>query len=65
MEIEVDIVGEWDGHYVPLAAVPRYNWAPHEVGLYAPSFVTGLSLEDLVKRAYILASQTDANNTIK
>ncbi|KOM49953.1 hypothetical protein LR48_Vigan08g078000 [Vigna angularis] len=62
VEIEIDTTREWNGRCVPLVVAPGYGWAPHEVRLYAPSFVTGLSLEELVGRVYILASETDANN---
>lgn len=43
----------------PPSALPRYEWAPHEVGLYASIFVNGSSLEELLGRVYMLASEND------
>lgn len=44
IEIKIDTVGEWDGVLAPSLVSPGYEWAPHEVGLYASSFLTDLSL---------------------
>lgn len=49
-EIKVDATGEWA------------NVAPHEIGLYAPFYITSASLEYLVSQVGILASTRDAES---
>ncbi|WVZ01769.1 hypothetical protein V8G54_022575 [Vigna mungo] len=44
--------------------VSGYDWAPYEVGLYAPYYVTNASLEYLASRVDIVSSAKDANDIL-
>ncbi|KOM41331.1 hypothetical protein LR48_Vigan04g152900 [Vigna angularis] len=60
-KIEINVTREWV-NVAPPPTVTGYHWAPHEVGLYAPFYITSASLEYLVSRVNILASTRDAES---
>ncbi|WVZ16443.1 hypothetical protein V8G54_009425 [Vigna mungo] len=58
--IEINVVDEWMGSLTSLLLVPRYNWVPHEAGLYVSYFNIGLSLDDFRDRVNLVAEAADA-----
>lgn len=61
VEIDVDTFREWIDA-APPPTIIVYDWAPHQVGLYAPFYITSASLEYLISRVSILASSRDAES---
>lgn len=61
MEMDVDGTCEWVGDVVP-PIVEGYKWAPHEIGLYAPFFITDASIEYLVGQVSLLSRLRNAEH---
>ncbi|BAT73671.1 hypothetical protein VIGAN_01118500, partial [Vigna angularis var. angularis] len=60
---EIDAGREWTDD-APPSPVNGYGWAPHEVGLYAPYYVTSTSLEYLASRVNIVSTAKDADSIL-
>lgn len=63
IEVENDSSREWTDA-TPPPTIAGYGWAPHEVGLYAFSYVTSASLEYLVSRVSVLVSAKDVESIL-
>lgn len=61
--LEFDAARAWTDS-APPPTVSEYGWAPHEVGLYAPYYVTNASLEYLASRVDIVSTVKDADDII-
>ncbi|KOM26347.1 hypothetical protein LR48_Vigan252s005900 [Vigna angularis] len=61
--LEIDTSREWTDS-APPPPVNGYGWAPHEVGLYAPYYVTSASLEYLANRVSIVSTARDAGSIL-
>ncbi|KOM57885.1 hypothetical protein LR48_Vigan11g091800 [Vigna angularis] len=61
--LEIDVAREWTDS-APPPPVNGYGWAPYEVGLYAPYYVTSTSLEYLASRLSIVSTAKDADNIL-
>lgn len=63
VEVENDSSREWT-NATPPPTIAGYGWAPHEVGLYAFSYVTSASLEYLVSRVSVLVRAKDVESIL-
>lgn len=54
VELDIDDTLEWSGD-TPPPVVKEYTWAPEEVGMCAPDFITSASIEYLTGRVSLLS----------
>lgn len=61
--LEINAAREWTNFASP-PVVTGYGWAPYEVGLYAPYYITSTSLEYYASTVNIVSSASDADSIL-